>query len=62
MLARRPADFDPDGLVFPSPKGNAIDDNNFRNRAWKSVLTRLEIDYRKPYSTRHMISHASIWE
>lgn len=59
LLARRPADFDPDGLVFPSPKGNAIDDNNFRNRAWKSVLTRLEIDYRKPYSTRHtLISHA----
>jgi integrase len=59
LLARRPADYDPDGLVFPSPKGNAIDDCNFRNRAWKTVLTRLEIDYRKPYTTRHsLVSHA----
>jgi len=59
LLARRPANFDPDGLVFPSPKGGGIDDCNFRNRAWKTVLTRLEIDYRKPYTTRHtLISHA----
>lgn len=59
LLARRPADYDPDGLVFPSPQGNAIDDCNFRNRAWKTVLTRLEIDYRKPYTTRHsLVSHA----
>ena len=59
LLVKRPAEYDPDGLVFPSPKGNAIDDNNFRNRAWKTVLTRLEIDYRKPYSTRHtLVSHA----
>lgn len=59
LLARRPAKFDPDGLVFISSKGGAIDDHNFRNRAWRTVLTRLEIDYRKPYTTRHtLISHA----
>lgn len=59
LLARRPANYDPDRLVFPSPQGNAIDDCNFRNRAWKTVLTHLEIDYRKPYTTRHsLVSHA----
>ena len=59
LLTRRPADYDPNKLVFPSPQGNAIDDCNFRNRAWKTVLTRLEIDYRKPYTTRHtLVSHA----
>ncbi|MGL5876831.1 MAG: tyrosine-type recombinase/integrase [Xenococcaceae cyanobacterium] len=59
LLAKRPAEFDPEGLVFTAPKGGAIDDNNFRNRAWKTVLTRLEIDYRKPYTTRHtLVSHA----
>lgn len=48
-----------DSLVFPAPKGGAIDDHNFRNRAWKKVLTKLDIDYRKPYNTRHtLISHA----
>jgi integrase len=46
-------------LVFTRPKGVAIDDHNFRNRAWKTILTRLEIDYRKPYTTRAtLISHA----
>jgi integrase len=59
LLVRRPTDYDPNGLVFASPKGNAIDDCNFRNRAWKTVLNRLEIDYRKPYTTRHtLVSHA----
>lgn len=59
LLARRPADYNSDLLVFPSPQGGAIDDNNFRNRAWKTILTRLEIDYRKPYTTRHtLVSHA----
>ena len=58
-MARRPANSDPDALVFASPNGKPIDDDNFRNRAWKTVLTRLGIDYRKPYNTRHtLISHA----
>lgn len=59
LLDRRLTNLDPDGLVFNSPTGKVIDDQNFRNRAWKTVLTRLEIDYRKPYTTRHtLISHA----
>lgn len=59
LLAKRPADFDREELVFTAPRGGAIDDGNFRNRAWKTVLTRLEIDYRKPYTTRHtLVSHA----
>ena len=45
--------------VFTSPKGNPIDDHNFRNRAWKSVLSKVGVEYRKPYNTRHtLISHA----
>lgn len=48
-----------DGLVFPSPKGLPIDDHNFRNRIWKTVLAECNIEYRKPYNTRHSaISHA----
>ena len=36
-----------------------IDDHNFRNRAWEKVLTKVGVDYRKPYNTRHtFISHA----
>ncbi|WP_199316548.1 tyrosine-type recombinase/integrase [Chroococcidiopsis sp [FACHB-1243]] len=59
LLSRRPSNPSPDDLVFTSPTGKAIDDRNFRNRAWVTVLTRLGIDYRKPYNTRHtLISHA----
>ena len=49
----KPDDAKPDDLLFPSPEGKYIDFHNFRNRAWKTVLTRLEIPYRKPYQTRH---------
>lgn len=49
----------PDDLVFPSPKGLAIDDHRFRARAWKTILTSCQIDYRSPYQLRHTaISHA----
>ena len=34
---------DPTALVFPSPKGGAIRESNFSDRAWKSVLTKLEL-------------------
>lgn len=48
-----------DDLVFPSPKGVAIDDHNFCNRAWKTILTSCHIEYRTPYNLRHSaISHA----
>jgi integrase len=59
LIARKPATAKPDDLVFPAPKGHAIDDHNFRNRAWKSILARVGVDYRKPYTTRStLISHA----
>jgi integrase len=61
MLAERfervsPQPYD---LVFPSPKGLAIDDHRFRARAWKTILEICEIEYRTPYNLRHSaISHA----
>jgi integrase len=59
LIGRRPNHPELDSLVFTAPMGGVIDDHNFRNRAWKNVLTRLGIDYRKPYNTRHtLISHA----
>jgi integrase len=49
----------PDDLVFPSPKGLAINDHRFRARAWKTVLEDCQIEYRSPYKIRHStISHA----
>jgi integrase len=49
----------PEDLVFPSPKGLAIDDHRFRARAWKTVLEGSHIEYRTPYNLRHSaISHA----
>ncbi len=61
LQARKPAKCDPEGLVFPAPKGREINDHTFRCRAWKSVLTKIGIDYRKPYACRHTaISHALV--
>lgn len=61
MLLHRRSNSNPnqDDLVFPAPRGSAIDDCTFKSRVWKTVLTRLEIDYRKPSNTRHsLVSHA----
>lgn len=59
LLARRPAKPKPEDIVFTAAEGKNINDNNFRIRAWQSVLTRLGIDYRPPYNTRHtLISHS----
>lgn len=59
MLSRKPEKYKPDELVFTSSRGNPIDDHNFRNRAWKSILAKVNVEYRKPYNTRHtLISHA----
>ncbi|NJL97900.1 MAG: site-specific integrase [Synechococcaceae cyanobacterium SM2_3_2] len=40
-------------LIFPSPEGRHIDQHNFCNRAWKSVLGKCGVEYRNPYQTRH---------
>lgn len=49
----KPQDASDDDLVFPSPDGTHIDFHNFRNRAWVGVFKDLDIEYRKPYQTRH---------
>jgi integrase len=49
----------PDDLVFPAPKGGPVNDKLFNRRAWKTVLERVNVFYRKPYGMRHTaISHA----
>jgi integrase len=59
LLARRPQDYKPDDLVFPTIEGDAINTCNFRNREWKPVLEAVGVVYRKFYNTRHtFISHA----
>ncbi len=59
LAARKPTSQDLEALVFPAPSGKPINDHTFRRRAWKTILTGLEIGYRKPYATRHTaISHA----
>lgn len=58
-MSMKSEDFDLEQPVFKTRKGNSIDDHNFRNRAWKSVLAKVGVEYRKPYNTRHtLISHA----
>ena len=59
LLSMKSEDFDLEKPVFTTRQGNLIDDHNFRNRAWKSVLGKVGVEYRKPYNTRHtLISHA----
>lgn len=60
LKSRRLPDAKPDGLVFPAAKGGYIDDHNFRNRAWKSILKELGIDYRKPYTMRHTFTSGAL--
>ena len=44
-------------LVFVV-NGHCIDDRHFRSRAWTKCLCECEIEYRRPYNTRHtFISH-----
>lgn len=42
-----------DSFVFSSPKGKYLDHSNFSSRAWKSILEKANIPYRKSYQTRH---------
>lgn len=42
-----------DDLVFQSPKGLAIDDNNFQKRIFKPILKELKIEERVLYACRH---------
>jgi len=60
VRSRRSPDAKPEGLVFAAAKGGYIDDHNFRNRAWKTILNQLEIDYRKPYTMRHTFTSGAL--
>ena len=43
-------------------RANPIENHNFRNRAWKSILAKGNVEYRNPYNTCHtLISHALDW-
>jgi len=58
LRKRRSPDWEPEDLVFPSPNGKPINDKDFRNRCWQSLIKDSGIDYRKPYNLRHTaISH-----
>ena len=43
----------PDDLVFQSPTGKAIDDNQFQKRTFRNVLKGLGIEHRVLYACRH---------
>lgn len=59
LKARKQECYRQNDLIFPAPQGAELNDRDFRRRAWKKVLEKLEIPYRKPYATRHTaVSHA----
>ena len=62
VQARRPEKFDPNASVFPSRRGRIINPRNFAKRAWSTILKKLEIDYRRPYISRHTNATISIYE
>ncbi len=45
--------YDPEGFLFRSLKGKFIDQHNFTNRAWRSILEKCGVPYRKSYQCRH---------
>jgi integrase len=57
LRTMRPTCPDPEALVFRSPKGGAIGESNFSDRAWKHVLTKLGLATKEsikmtPYNCR----------
>ena len=49
----RPDSAKSDSFIFTSRQGKFLDHHNFSNRAWKSILKKSGIPYRKSYQTRH---------
>jgi integrase len=49
----RPSSAKSDSFIFTSRRGKFFDHHNFSNRAWKSILKKCGIPYRKSYQTRH---------
>ncbi|HEY9662179.1 MAG TPA: tyrosine-type recombinase/integrase, partial [Allocoleopsis sp.] len=62
LLARKPVECQLSDHVFTSPRGGAIDDHNFRNRAWKPILERVGVEYRMPRNSRHSFISKAIAE
>jgi integrase len=62
LLARRPENVEPNGLVFPSRKSDSvsISDRTFHRNAWKVCIKKAGIVYRKPYNTRHTFVSLSL--
>jgi integrase len=60
LLLRRCEGLSSDDLVFTSPTGNPIDDRSFNRRIWKPLLAQLEIEYRRPYISRHTFASTAI--
>ncbi len=59
LSSLKPANAQPDDLVFKTPNGNPISDQDFCRRGWRTILGELGIPYRKPYYLRStFISHA----
>ncbi|GAD89545.1 hypothetical protein VHA01S_021_00390 [Vibrio halioticoli NBRC 102217] len=46
-------------FVFCNTVGNPLDKKNVRERIWKPALKAMDIDYRRPYETRH--TTATLW-
>ena len=47
-------------LVFTSVAGKPIDSNNFRERYWRPLLAKVQVDYRKIHTTRHSLASHGI--
>jgi integrase len=59
LCSLKPVTAKPDDLVFKTPNGNPIRDQDFCRRAWHTILEELDISYRKPYYLiATFVSHA----
>ncbi len=43
----------PQNRIFATQRGHFINSQNVKNRAWEPILSSLNIEYKKPYCTRH---------
>ncbi|MBD1825499.1 tyrosine-type recombinase/integrase [Cyanobacteria bacterium FACHB-DQ100] len=62
LWRRRPMDAAPEDLVFPSRRGSNINAKTFYRRAWKVILEKLEIDYRRPYTLRKSFVNTAVYD
>ncbi|GAP99103.1 phage integrase [Leptolyngbya sp. NIES-2104] len=62
LKRRRPEDFDPEALVFPGKKGGNLNAKTFYKGAWKTILKKQNIDYRRPYTLRKSFVSNAIYE